>query len=261
VPIQWNGGGKQVYVTGNFADNWRGRIRLRKSTHDFNTVLRLAPGQYRLKFIVDESWRCSKAIPTATDDDGTLVNWIEVEAPKTDAEMQAEWAMDAKPIRKAEDMDDAQWTSDIPAPLVLYQYLEELPQMFAPDLLKQYVNTTPYFSPVPKPPQLPRILEKVILNADPQRRPDPTPQDGILPEMDDNAILPTPNHTVLGHLMASASKSLASARRLRDDSLTHTSQEPHARSCNIDALPQEVLHNRLLPLVFSNVSGIPRLTT
>lgn len=190
VPVQWNGGGKQVYVTGNFADNWRGRIKLRKSTHDFNTVLRLAPGQYRLKFIVDESWRCSKAIPTATDDDGTLVNYIEVDAAKTDAELHAEWAMDSKPTRKAEDMDDNQWTSDIPTPLVLYQYLEELPQMFPPDVLKQYVSTTPYFSPVPKPPQLPRILEKVILNSDPTRRPEPTPEANPPVATDDNAILP-----------------------------------------------------------------------
>lgn len=30
VPIQWNGGGKNVYVTGNFADKWRGRIKLKK---------------------------------------------------------------------------------------------------------------------------------------------------------------------------------------------------------------------------------------
>lgn len=31
VPIQWNGGGKTVFVTGNFADNWKGRIKLSKS--------------------------------------------------------------------------------------------------------------------------------------------------------------------------------------------------------------------------------------
>ncbi|KAL1408494.1 galactose metabolism-related protein [Vanrija albida] len=207
VPIQWNGGGKNVYVTGNFADKWRGRVKLKKSTHDFNTILRLAPGQYKLKFIVDDSWRCSKAIPTATDDDGTLVNWIEVEAPKTEAELQAEWAMDSKPAVKAEDVDDSQWTSEIPASLVLYQYLEELPQMFPPDVLKQYVASSPYFSPVPKPPQLPRILEKVILNTD-TRRPDPREQQDGPPAggIDDNAILATPSHAVLNHLMASAIK-------------------------------------------------------
>lgn len=31
VPITWNGGGKTVFVTGNFADNWKGRIKLNKS--------------------------------------------------------------------------------------------------------------------------------------------------------------------------------------------------------------------------------------
>jgi 5'-AMP-activated protein kinase regulatory beta subunit len=55
-----------------------------------------------MKFIVDDSWRCSKQIPTATDDDGTLVNWIEVEPAKTEEELKAEWAMDAKPDVKAD---------------------------------------------------------------------------------------------------------------------------------------------------------------
>lgn len=40
---------------------------------------------------------------TATDDDGTLVNWIEVEPAKTEEELKAEWAMDAKPAAKHED--------------------------------------------------------------------------------------------------------------------------------------------------------------
>ena len=31
VPISWVGGGKTVFVTGNFADNWKGRIKLEKS--------------------------------------------------------------------------------------------------------------------------------------------------------------------------------------------------------------------------------------
>lgn len=30
VPIQWTQGGKEVYVTGTFADNWKGRVELRK---------------------------------------------------------------------------------------------------------------------------------------------------------------------------------------------------------------------------------------
>jgi len=30
VPVQWTGGGKMVFVTGNFADNWKGRIKLKR---------------------------------------------------------------------------------------------------------------------------------------------------------------------------------------------------------------------------------------
>lgn len=157
VPIQWTGGGRTVLVTGNFADNWRGRIKLRKSTHDFNTVLRLAPGQYRLKFLVDDSWRCSKSMPTATDNDGTLVNYIEVEAPKSESD-QVGWAVDDMTTAPAAQPDDSQWTNEIPPALSLYAYLEELPGMLSSDELREYVRRVPYFSPVPKPPQLPRIL-------------------------------------------------------------------------------------------------------
>ncbi|WVQ97490.1 hypothetical protein IAU59_004604 [Kwoniella sp. CBS 9459] len=211
VPIQWNGGGKTVYVTGNFADNWKGRIKLHRSTHDFNTILRLPPGQYRLKFIVDDSWRCSKQISTATDDDGTLVNWIEVEAPKTDEEIKAEWAMDAKPAVKEEDDDESQWTTSIPPQLTLYQYIEELPSHFTPEEYSLFLKSVPYLSSVPAPPTLPRILDKVIVNNDTKRLwdshdPAMAQQTGYNAPatLDDNSILAVPNHVVLNHLTASA---------------------------------------------------------
>ncbi|KAK8846589.1 hypothetical protein IAR55_005675 [Kwoniella newhampshirensis] len=213
VPIQWNGGGKVVYVTGNFADNWKGRIKLHRSTHDFNTILRLPPGQYRLKFIVDDSWRCSKQISTATDDDGTLVNWIEVEAAKTEEELKAEWAMDSKPAVKEEEDDESQWTNTIPPALTLYQYIEELPSHFTQEEYNLFLKSVPYLPAVPSPPTLPRILDKVIVNNDSKRlwdSHDPaaaqqTGWQGVPPAgLDDNSILAVPNHVVLNHLTASA---------------------------------------------------------
>ena len=30
VPVQWTGGGKLVFVTGNFANNWKDRFKLNK---------------------------------------------------------------------------------------------------------------------------------------------------------------------------------------------------------------------------------------
>jgi 5'-AMP-activated protein kinase regulatory beta subunit len=169
-----------------------------------------------MKFIVDDSWRCSKQIPTATDDDGTLVNWIEVEPAKTEEELKAEWAMDAKPPSKQEDgmsppnyqadkvEDEGQWTNIIPAPIVAYQYIEELPNQTDPTVFNTFLNTVPYLSVVPQPPTLPRILDKVIVNAEPKRRHD---EGGHTPAgLDDNSILAVPNHVVLNHLTASAIK-------------------------------------------------------
>lgn len=177
-------------------------------------MLRLPPGQYRLKFIVDDSWRCSKQISTATDDDGTLVNWIEVEAPKTADELKAEFDVSATPLGKEVEPDDSVWTDEIPAPLVLYQYLEELPHMARDDAWRQHLSKQAYLSRVPAPPVLPRILDKVIVNAETKGQLEGskgrtiggygggTAQMG----MDDNSILSVPNHVVLNHLTASAIK-------------------------------------------------------
>lgn len=124
--------------------------------------------------------------------------------------------------------DDARWTTTIPAPLVAYQYIEELPQTMDPPEFDQWIRSVPYLSAVPQPPTLPRILDKVIVNAEVKRHtPDnpytqagggtsisggagsgsglgsgnPTPAG-----LDDNSILAVPNHVVLNHLTASAIK-------------------------------------------------------
>lgn len=49
------------------------------STQDFSAVLELPPGTHRLKFIVDDEWKCSNDLETATDPDGNLVNYVEVD--------------------------------------------------------------------------------------------------------------------------------------------------------------------------------------
>lgn len=87
-----------------------------------------------------------------------------------------------------------------------------------------YLRSTPFLSTVPQPPTLPRILDKVIVNAEPKRKwdelpaarhsPGPAPAgapgsqaQGQPPAgLDDNSILAVPNHVVLNHLTASAIK-------------------------------------------------------
>jgi hypothetical protein len=48
------------------------------SSNDFTTVIDLEPGTHKLKFIVDDEWKCSNDFSTATDPDGNLVNYLEV---------------------------------------------------------------------------------------------------------------------------------------------------------------------------------------
>lgn len=54
-------------------------IEITSSTQDFSAVLELPPGTHRLKFIVDDEWKCSNDLETATDPDGNLVNYVEVD--------------------------------------------------------------------------------------------------------------------------------------------------------------------------------------
>lgn len=102
--------------------------------------------------------------------------------------------------------DDSQWTNIIPAPLVAYQYIEELPVQVDPSTFNTFLNTVPYLSAVPQPPTLPRILDKVIVNAEPRRKLDDNTSGHSPAGLDDNSILAVPNHVVLNHLTASAIK-------------------------------------------------------
>lgn len=81
IVVTWRGGGKEVFVTGTFANEWRSKILLRRSQHnkkDHSCVLHLPPGTHRLKFIVDDRWRVSRDLSTAVDGEGNLTNYIEV---------------------------------------------------------------------------------------------------------------------------------------------------------------------------------------
>ncbi|KAF9916390.1 galactose metabolism- protein, partial [Linnemannia zychae] len=72
--ITWSQGGTNVYVTGTF-NNWKQKLH---GTSDFSTILNLPPGTHRIKFIVDDEWKCSTELSAATDAEGNLVNFLEV---------------------------------------------------------------------------------------------------------------------------------------------------------------------------------------
>ncbi|KAF8516806.1 5'-AMP-activated protein kinase beta subunit, interation domain-containing protein [Hysterangium stoloniferum] len=83
VTITWKAKAAEVFLAGTFDElEWRTRERLRiEPQTGFHVItMHLRPGTYRIKFIVDDAWRCSPDMPTAADDDtGNLVNYIDVE--------------------------------------------------------------------------------------------------------------------------------------------------------------------------------------
>ncbi len=77
-------------MTGTF-NNWTKKIRMNKrfsdffhefysqiSHVDFSTVINLPPGKHKLKFVVDDEWKCSEDFPIQTDQGGNLVNYLEI---------------------------------------------------------------------------------------------------------------------------------------------------------------------------------------
>lgn len=53
--FKWDGGGKQVYISGTFS-NWKA-LPMVKSHKDFVTIVDLPEGDHQYKFFVDGEWR------------------------------------------------------------------------------------------------------------------------------------------------------------------------------------------------------------
>lgn len=79
VDIKWVQGGEKVYVTGSFT-GWRKMIGLQKQEDEklYLVTLGLPVGTHRFRFVVDNELRFSDFLPTATDQMGNFVNYIEV---------------------------------------------------------------------------------------------------------------------------------------------------------------------------------------
>ena len=164
----------------------------------FKTTVRLPPGTHRLKFVVDDQWKCADDLPTATDNDGHLVNYIEVPSASASA-----WDPSSEASVPEASRHQTPFGDIIPPHLLHSALLEE-------QYLSQQMANPP---PIPHPATLPRHLEKVILNTHRHGR-ERAVMDGI---RDDNSVLPIPNHVVLNHLGTSAIKNgvLAVATTMR----------------------------------------------
>lgn len=227
VSLTWHGRGRRVFVTGTFAHAWRSKIPLRQTREGgpFVRTLYLPPGTHRLKFIVDNRWRVSNELNTASDGDGNMVNYVEVPSVSTAARASAPepaadapdapdaaWAAALADLHvqpRSSDWDemlgddpaappaaDGTWTSAIPAGVELAQETEEA--------LHEHEMDRDAPALLPTPPMMPPQLEKVILNSSPANIAGSMSVPSSV--VDDTSVLPAPNHAVLNHLAASAIK-------------------------------------------------------
>lgn len=87
VEIKWVNATREniakVAIIGSFS-NWRDVIKLKRSSHhpnEYSTTVKLPLGVHKLLYIVNNEYRVSEQLPTATDQEGIFFNWFEVLDP------------------------------------------------------------------------------------------------------------------------------------------------------------------------------------
>ena len=76
VSFEWDQGGNNVYVTGNFC-NWKQFFLMRKENNGkFKLNLSLPKGIYQYKFKVDEEWKYNDKYPTCNEN-GNINNYVD----------------------------------------------------------------------------------------------------------------------------------------------------------------------------------------
>ncbi|KAK3591617.1 hypothetical protein CHS0354_013801 [Potamilus streckersoni] len=191
--FKWEGGGKEVYLTGSF-NNWKTKIPLVKSHGDFYTIVDLPEGDHQYKFYVDGQWVHDSSEPAKPNSLGTLNNVMRVK--QSDFEVFEALDLDSlnSPHKKSGEICGS--PSD------------------------DYGQDIPVRRPGEKqsgPPILPPHLLQVLLNKDTPAHCEPT-------------LLPEPNHVMLNHLYALSIKDgvmvLSATHRFRKKYVTTLLYKP-----------------------------------
>lgn len=143
--FKWDGGGKQVYISGTFSD-WK-TLPMVKSHGDFVTIIDLPEGEHEFKFYVDGEWRHDPKLKNIENEIGSKNNMVSVR--QSDFEVFQALAKDSEDSVNSEQKE----------------YSQDIPQVKP-------------WEKVNGPPILPPHLLQVILNKDTPLSCEPT----LLPE-------------------------------------------------------------------------------
>ncbi|CCA71402.1 hypothetical protein PIIN_05342 [Serendipita indica DSM 11827] len=167
VRIRYTGQAHSVSVCGTYEANWDIRTDLEydEKAREWATDVWVSPAAYHLKFLVDGSWKTSDALPLATDNNGRLVNYIDV---RTKGPEIKEWGKDWWGVgtEDEEDQEQGAWTDQPPPYLEQAASLEEQEENLRRNQAQSPNGPNRHARRIlPVPPQLPRHLDKVILNS------------------------------------------------------------------------------------------------
>ncbi|XP_045458107.1 5'-AMP-activated protein kinase subunit beta-1-like [Melitaea cinxia] len=143
--FKWEGGGKQVFISGTFTD-WK-TIPMVKSHGDFVTIIDLPEGKHQYKYFVDGEWRHDPTVKVVDNGMGSKNNLVTVNM--SDFEVFQALAKDSEGVHSGAQTE----------------YSQEIPQ------------SKPW-EKISGPPILPPHLLQVILNKDTPLSCEPT----LLPE-------------------------------------------------------------------------------
>lgn len=92
VPLVWYGLASEVRLMGSFDDWTKGFLLSSEGIDDsvfgrFEATLKLTPGKYYVKFLVDGEWRLAQGWPTEDSADGDTNNILFVENAVCDSDL------------------------------------------------------------------------------------------------------------------------------------------------------------------------------
>jgi len=85
VAFEWRYDGTLVFLVGSW-DNWKSRLPMAKPlspAEAWRTVLRLPPGIYAFKFVVDDNWCHDMNLEYTRDSEGNVNNIVRVTGPSS----------------------------------------------------------------------------------------------------------------------------------------------------------------------------------
>ena len=75
--FRWEGGGRQVYITGTF-NRWSEKLPMHRSGNDFTLICDVPRTKHAYKFIVDGEWRFAPDQKTIADTQGNINNFVDM---------------------------------------------------------------------------------------------------------------------------------------------------------------------------------------